>query len=206
MPQLPKMSAKKYNEEMSGIAGEIGSGRYGVRYLQTAISISEIDRLTLVAELPDSERWHVRQLFQRDIDMERVQGEIMPYFKNPEKIKFFNPLTIVLMPMDGDGRVLQGVKEVKLPADPQNDFQGVLWEAEGHYKLHWPTSPNLFGAVEYNTGNAKLVAVDGQHRLSALKRLAREHTANMGDPNFEAVKFTAWRIPIVLWIFEEFSG
>src|SRR5690348_16317481 len=111
MSKLPAVPKRQYNEEMYGIAGEIGNGRYGVRYLQTAIPIKEIERLTLVAELPDSERWHVRQLFQRDIDMKRVQERIMPYFKDPKKIKFFNPLTIVLMPMDTQGRVLDGVKE-----------------------------------------------------------------------------------------------
>ena len=115
--QIPKIRKPGYNEEMAGIAGEIGSGRYGVRYIQTAIPIKEIERLTLVAELPASEKWHVRQLFQRDIDMERVQEEIMPYFKHPQKIKFFNPLTIVLMPMDKEGRVLQGVNEVETLPD-----------------------------------------------------------------------------------------
>ena len=199
MAKLPAFQKPKYNEEMLGIAGEIGSGRYGVRYLQTAIPIKEIERLTLVAELPDSERWHVRQLFQRDIDMDRVLDEIMPYFKDPQKIKFFNPLTIVLMPMDAQDRVLMGVKESKVNADP--DFQGEVWEAEGHYKLRWPSGDNPFGAVAFSSSHVKLVAVDGQHRLQALKRLGRERLASPGDKAFEKVRFDAWRIPIVLLVF-----
>ena len=201
MVKLPPVKKLKYNEQMVGVAGEIGSGRYGVRYLQTAIPIKEIERLTLVTELPDSERWHVRQLFQRDIDMVRVLSEIMPYFKNPQKIKFFNPLTIVLMPMDAQGRVLMGVKEVKVDAGDAAGFDGEVWEADGHYKLSWPNIENPFGLVDYNSNHVKLVAVDGQHRLQALKRLAREQMANPSDANFEKVKFDAWRIPIVLLVF-----
>lgn len=201
MTKLPTVQKPKYNQEMPGIAGEIGSGRYGVRYLQTAIPIKEIERLTLVAELPASEQWHVRQLFQRDIDMVRVRDEIMPYFKDPQKIKFFNPLTIVLMPIDAQGRVLQGVTEVKVDRKDEPDFNGDIWEAEGHYRLSWPNIDYPFGVVAYNTNHVKCVAVDGQHRLSALKRLARELLANPADANFETVKFDAWRIPIVLLVF-----
>src|SRR6266436_3841173 len=111
--KLPPVQQLEYNEMQMGIAGEIGMGQYGVRYIQTAIPIQEIGRLSIVAELPDSERWPVRQLFQRDIDQERVKEDIMPYFKDPQKIKFFNPLTVVLMPLDDRGRVLEGVEESK---------------------------------------------------------------------------------------------
>lgn len=191
----------KYNETRVGVAGEIGTGRYGVRYLQSAIPIQEIDTLTLVSELPDSERWHVRQLFQRDIDKKRVLEEIMPYFKHAQKIKFFNPLTIVLMPMDNSGRVLCGVGEDESSATLQDGTPVRICEADGHYKLTWPAKSYPYGSVEYNTKCVKLVAVDGQHRLSALKRLWREHHATHADPTFTKVGFENWRIPVVLLIF-----
>ena len=201
MAKLPIVLKTKYNESMVGVAGEIGAGRYGVRYLQGAIPIAEIDRLTLVSELPDSERWHVRQLFQRDIDKKRVLEEIMPYFKHAQKIKFFNPLTIVLMPMDGLGHVLEGVNEKQLPPVVEGELSLQVFEAEGHYKLAWPDKSYPYGTVDYNSQTVTLVAVDGQHRLSALKRLRRQHLSAQADPAFAKIRFDNWRIPIVVLIF-----
>ena len=106
----PKISVKpgiKYDASLSGHYGKLGEGRYGVRFIQTAVDVRELDKLKLITQLPASEKWPIRNLFQRDINHERVHEEIIPYFLNSNTIKFFNPLTIVLLPTDSNTHLLQ---------------------------------------------------------------------------------------------------
>ena len=95
----------------------------------------------------------------------------MPYFYNPTKIKFFNPLTIVLLPVDHRGQVLSSVHESQRNDDTyMKDRTSVVFEADDFYKvIETPAAPE-FARIEWNSSKVKLIAVDGQHRLSALKR------------------------------------
>ena len=51
---------------------------------------------------------------------------------------------------------------------------------------------NNIGAVDWNSENVKIVAVDGQHRLSALKRFYGERKGKLDD-------FSECSIPVVLF-------
>ena len=173
---LPSIVQEPYNHHLYGHYGELGKSHFGVRFLQTALHISEINKLTLVSEIADSEQWPVRELFQRDVDEERVRTMLMPYFKKPTKIKFFNPLTIVVLPIDRSGRVLQAVSETR--SEDTEYAEGTLaqcLEAKGYYKIQVPEDRPQWSCVRWNSDKVKLVAVDGQHRLSALQRIYREY-------------------------------
>src|SRR5262245_8271177 len=124
MPEVPSVTLHAYNQLVYGYFGELGSPRFGVRFFQTALHVSEINKLTLVAEIPDSEQWPVRELFQRDVDAERVSDGLIPYFKKAEKIKFFNPLTIALLPIDPTGRILHSVAETS--SDDHEYIRGAI--------------------------------------------------------------------------------
>src|SRR5512140_1280555 len=103
MPEndLPPANPEKYDRKRLGYFGELGEGaNISIKFIQTAISKKDLDEISLVQSIPGSETWRVRDLFQRDVDQNRVLDEILPYLQDTEKVKFFNPLTLVLLPMD----------------------------------------------------------------------------------------------------------
>ena len=94
----PAINIAPYDENLLGYIGQMGTKASEVRYMQTLIGVEFLDKLTLVSDLPGSERWPIRELFQRDIDVDRVTNEVLPYFYRTDRIKFFNPLTLAVLP------------------------------------------------------------------------------------------------------------
>ena len=93
-----------YNQQRDGVYGVFGSGS-GLQafYLQSAIAPSELKQLDLISDISGSEKWSVRHLFQRDVDNKRIEESLLPYLETVDKIKFFNPLTLTILPMADDG-------------------------------------------------------------------------------------------------------
>src|SRR6476646_588752 len=104
MSHIPPTVTVAYNKMKYGFFGELGAGANAhVRFLQTALTADELDSVTLIENIPGSESWDVQDLFQRDVDKERVTKEILPYLKDKSKVKFFNPLTLALLPLSPNG-------------------------------------------------------------------------------------------------------
>ena len=109
MIEPPKPEEIVYNKTKFGYFGELGTGAHAhLRFLQTALSVEDLDSVTLIENIPGSETWDVRDLFQRDVDKERVTREILPYLKDKTKVKFFNPLTLALLPLASSGQHILG--------------------------------------------------------------------------------------------------
>jgi hypothetical protein len=181
-----------YGKEKWGHYGELGEGANAkIRFLQTVISHQELNDITLISSIPGSEKWDVRDLFQRDVDGDRVENEIMPYFKDQEKVKFFNPLTLIILPMTKNARnVLKIIEYVEAKSGKQNDRDYEIFEKKGYYKLSILKDSQDFGKIEWNDKKCFVVAIDGQHRLSALKRWKKE-PASTDD-------LDSWKIPVVI--------
>ena len=104
----PPSTEQQYNHQLPGVYGQFGTGA-GVHafYLQSALTPPQLDWVSLISDLRGSERWPVRDLFQRDVDNERITESLLPYLQDEEKIKFFNPLTLTLLPIsENDDSVL----------------------------------------------------------------------------------------------------
>jgi hypothetical protein len=99
---------RNYNVPLYGIRGEFSlSSTVKVPYFTC---LMDLNRVT--AELKTHEEvspsldttYSLVELFQRQIDIERVKREIVEgYLRVPNKIKFFNSLTIVLLPKNKEG-------------------------------------------------------------------------------------------------------
>ena len=189
LPPNPKI----YDMEMWGTYGEFGSGGHVKPFfLQSAISVDRLQMIKLVNEIDGTERWPIQDLFQRDVDVGRVVGEIMPYFKNQETVNFFGPLVLTLMPFK-DGCVIQEklprAEDGKLRQDNRD------WETitrGDHYRIRIMQDGNKFAVLEWNSSNTEVVAIDGQHRLSTLKRLIAEGK-DCAIPDIHN-----WRIPVLV--------
>ena len=73
-PPIPK-EKRQFNQEINGAFGEFGSSS-GLQafYIQAAISTTQLRQISLISDLRGSERWPVRELFQREVDQERVKN------------------------------------------------------------------------------------------------------------------------------------
>lgn len=181
-----------YNQTKHGFYGELGSGANArVKFLQTAISCDELDKITLIQNIPGSEAWDVRDLFQRDVDHDRVTRDILPYLKDRDRVKYFNPLTLVLLPLSPGQEVVEkdirSVEETTITREP-HDY--IRFEVEDLFRFEAHQSHPAWSSVSWNDRRVKVVAIDGQHRLSALKRWKKE-PGGPGD-------LANWQIPVVL--------
>ena len=198
----PPIHRQRYSHQLYGVYGEFGTGA-GLRafYLQSTIAPSELSRVSLISDISGSERWPVRDLFQRDVDNERITEGLLPYLQDGGKIKFFNPLTLTALPMAENGNAV--LAEMPPIADSQIRYEDQDWNCltrEGYYRVRWIAGHPQYALLEWDDRRTRLVAIDGQHRLSALKRYEHdEHALTHGD-------FSIWRIPIVVVCFRPDRG
>lgn len=191
----PPIPSTHYNQEARGVYGEFGSGA-GSRafYVQSAMSPVELENVSLVSDIPGSEKWPVRALFQRDIDTERVLNGLVPYLRDATQVRFFNPITLTLLPMDDTGHGV--LKEIPDIARTEGFHQGqecVFLERSDFYRIRWIKGAPEYATIAWNTKRCRLVAIDGQHRLFGLKHIWSGPVGRPPDDDFQA-----WRIPVVI--------
>ena len=195
MAPLPPITPKPYNQRLHGVYGEFGSGA-GLQafYLQSAIPPATLARISLISDIKGSERWPIRDLFQRDVDDDRVTGSLLPYLQDIQKIKFFNPLTLTVLPMDAaTATVLRQMPKVVQHTVEEDGARWSTLERERFYRVRWVEGHHEWAQLEWNDEHSRLVAIDGQHRLSALKRFAKDQQAGRIHQ-----QFMQWRIPVVV--------
>ena len=191
----PPPTEHQYNHQLPGVYGQFGTGA-GVHafYLQSALTPSQLDLVSLISDLRGSERWPVRELFQRDVDNERITESLLPYLQNEEKIKFFNPLTLTLLPIsENDDSVLSQMPMEETESTMQEGgYEWNFFEKKNYHRMRWVKDNPQYALLEWSDTRTKLVAIDGQHRLSALKRFWVDHEATVHKD------FSTWRIPVVI--------
>lgn len=195
MVMRPPRVANIYNQQMDGVYGVFGSGS-GLQafYLQSAITPSELGRLDLISDISGSEKWSVRDLFQRDVDNKRIEKSLLPYLETVDKIKFFNPLTLTILPMGDDGyTVLNSMPKITESIIEEDESQWQTLERKGFYRIQWVEDNEQYARLKWNDRRSRLVAIDGQHRLSALKRFLMDQSVGNARDDF-----MSWRIPVTV--------
>ena len=163
--------------------------------------------LSLVSEFPGAESlaWRVEELYQRDIDWGRVQRQIVPYLQDQSQPQFFNSLTVALLPIF-DGQVrnsFEGTNWAPPPLLGEDKFD--LVKIRGPFKLgywgSWQSSEEpgaKLGQIRWNTSQVFGIAIDGQHRLAAIKEYAK---AKDKDASLDKTQ-----IPVILLVLDEELG
>ena len=194
MPTPPRRRKRTYNQKLEGVYGEFGAGAsVQAFYVQAALAPAQLGRISLISDIQGSERWSVRDLFQRDVDNSRVTQALLPYLQDSSKIKFFNPLTLTVLPMDANGRsVLARMPKVIESVYQDGDNKWVSLERENYFRVRWIEGSPQYAEIEWNDIRSRLVAIDGQHRLSALKRFLEDRRGSSYND------FMDWRIPVVI--------
>ena len=185
-----------YNQSLYGYFGEFGSGANAqIFFLQSAINPEDLDKITLIGDIEGSETWSVRDLFQRDVDTDRVTNGLLPYFKDTGKVKFFNPITLTLLPHDNSSnKIASAIPDVVISSEEIDGHMWNTYEVSELYRFRHVQGAPQTALMEWNDSKVKVVAIDGQHRLSALKRFKKDvhNTDAQAD-------FLKWNIPAVLF-------
>lgn len=181
-----------------------------ISYMSCSMDMRDLaENLKLASELPGAEQihWKINELYQRDIDWERVQRKIVKYLLSSDNPQFFNALTVALLPYDSTHQrtsdsFLEG--EWSPPKLAGDDFGKVLqvgpismgfWDG-------WESPDDVgfqSGQVRWNTDEVFPVAIDGQHRLAAFKEIA-------SNPAGAAVANGGTRVPVIFLLFDSRFG
>jgi len=199
MADLPKGVDKTvFTQALDGVFGRFTTAQsFELYYLLTTLRLKELDRLVTAAEAFSFAAISFEELIQRDIDFERVDKEIVVYLESGhDSVRFFPPLLASLVPIEG-GRpieryqsvtnLVQGDSEKLFRTWDEDKFQlelnltakptGYSIDSDGKSYNFYPYAATL----NYNPEKTKLIAIDGQHRLVALKRLLdRDQSDKLG--------------------------
>lgn len=193
----------RYTEPLLFVPGEYKFSQVGaVPYFSAVMPLENlVDEIKLVEDIPESARmdWSLEELFQRDINWVRVEQELVNgYLKDPNKLSFFNALTVALLPLNGVA-IDQSYGE---PASaPPVAYP--TWEKIDVGNVHVEFGLNRsVGVVQWHEGRVFPVAIDGQHRLAALKAYCTELKGN-GVANLPELQT---KIPVILLILDERVG
>lgn len=184
----------KFTKQLRGSFGRFKTNRsFRLYYLTTSVPVEEISKLSTASELFSLEKIEFEELIQRDIDYARVQKIANNYLsKGENRVVFFPPLLACVVLLDADGGIKKQYTEVKheiieedgspilkatwdhdgfqldLPkADQDSSERQIGWNGEQHYFYDFAATLRL------NPKRAKLVVLDGQHRLEAMRLLRK---------------------------------
>ncbi len=210
-------SNNKFNRPLYGLKGQytLAEG-ISLPYFLCAMPIERaINELKIAEQVPPSleAKWSVKELFQREIDEDRVRDDIIKsYLLEPKKIKFFNAITIVLMPKGKDEKIQDRFQNIEEDAPPPIPWDGS--DQEDEQWNHSEAKKADFGGVQFvsigqqarlrwDENKVLAVAVDGQHRLWAL-RTFREHEKFRGGTLRTSEKQT--QIPVIFILLHPKAG
>lgn len=193
---VPKQPKNEYSDRFYGVFGEFGAGENRrVRYIQGNLKVEDLDSVKMVSDLPGNEQWSIRELFQREIDETRVENDIVGYLTDDSKVKFFNPLTFVLLGKQGEAivRDMPQMEEKSFAkGSPEHTaYWRKYYETGDVFRLKHTGERNGYAELEWNRKRAEVVAIDGQHRLSALKKIKQGEFLE---------KISHWKIPVVILV------
>ncbi|MBP8810893.1 MAG: hypothetical protein KBG48_08840 [Kofleriaceae bacterium] len=170
--------APDYTPRRPILRGTFSINKSSIPYFQGLMTLEEVEKeLKLVENLPSDLRsmWRLEELFQREIDWDRVKVDIVNgYLRQPAKLQFFNALTVALLPLN-DRRMLDKDYGVAGSPPPLPDALAKSpWESKEIGGVQLVTAPkSTNGFISWDKRRIFAATIDGQHRLAALQELVR---------------------------------
>jgi DNA-sulfur modification-associated len=186
-PKIPKKDP--FDQTLRGTFGRFKTvTSREVFYLLCSIPIEEIEDLATASDFFEADALKFEELIQRDIDKARVIRMAEGYLKaTSDKVVFFPPLLACIVLFDPEGKMLhqyaganyavseeEGVRQVKAVWD-DDGFELALALADkktADRRIAVNGTEEWFhdaGQLRLNRKRAKLIVLDGQHRLEAMK-------------------------------------
>ena len=207
--QLPVTSTPiVFSKKIEGAYGTFRTDKsFETAFLVATLPMSRIEELGTASESFPISEVDFEDLIQRDIDMERVTRIQSEYLQGTvNKVVFFPPLLVAVMPYDHP----TGSSDLSIPTVYESFQEQVAegwiektWD-ETRFQVRIPIAPSETGLkasclgatypiypyaaeLKLNPDRTRLVVIDGQHRLSALRGLykniqTRHVVANIDVP------------------------
>lgn len=195
MSQVPGVKKLiKFTQELRGSFGRFKTDdSFRLHYLMTSVPIEEIDSLSTASELFRLEKVDFEELIQRDIDFARVQKIANEYLsQGKDRVVFFPPLLACVVLLEDSGAIKRKYDQVVRDVEDDGDSQVLraTWDSDGFQlalpvgnkdsctrTISWGNTDYLYyefaAMLRLNPKRAKLVVLDGQHRLEALRLLRK---------------------------------
>jgi len=197
MAVLPAAKRKDpFTKRLDGVFGRFQTSEsYPLYYVMTTFQTSDLENLVVAAKALPFNTIDFEELVQRDIDYERVDEEIVKeYLENGKnRVIFFPPLLVTPLIVEKDRPKAHYDKfEDSVTKDPSEDEYGqyeaiwdinkfkielVLQKSDSGFQIQCQSDGsshfflNYGATLKYNPQSVKLVVIDGQHRLVALRRI-----------------------------------
>ncbi|MHC5938683.1 DNA sulfur modification protein DndB [Nostoc sp.] len=207
----------KFNRPLYGLTGQytLAEG-VALPYFISLMTIDRaIDELRVAEQVPASleVKWSLKELFQREIDEDRVRQDIIKgYLLDSKKLKFFNAITIVLMPKGADDKIKDAFENSDASTAPPipwdgTDTEDAQWNQSDAKNAYFEgvqfVSIGQQARLRWDANRVLAVAVDGQHRLWAL-RTFREDEKFRGGTLRPVEKHT--QIPVLFVLLHDSAG
>ncbi len=165
-----------YTKQWRTLCGSFNLSQTPIPYYQAVFTLEEVSKqLELVENLPSDLRskWRLEELFQREIDWDRVEAEIVKgYLQRPEKLKFFNSLTVALLPLDEKRMLANTYGDTPQEPDLKDSYRKKPWVVTNVGGVQVVTNTDTpHGYIRWNPKRIFPATIDGQHRLAALRTL-----------------------------------
>lgn len=209
-----KTETRRYNAPIYGMKGEFTlSTDVAVPYFAALLDIRrmalELKTHEQVAASLD-QTYNLQELYQREIDTDRIEKDLIKnYLQDPNKIKFFNSLTVVLLPKDDQGKIIPEFgkhpdNDPSIPSDGGGDWDANFSEYDritfGGVQFVQSTAAGI-SRLRWDDTRVDAVAVDGQHRLTALMRWFENHK----NKSLNATE-TRTLVPIIFLLLSDEAG
>lgn len=201
-PRRPNALAPILNESLPGFYGEFGhGGNVEVRFLQSVVTHDFLSKIKLIEEIGGSDKWNIKDLFQRNVDHDRVGQDILPYLRETNRVKFIPPLTLVLLPMEDESNVENVLNIANTSTEEVDSYDYNTFGSDEYFKFYDSADgEHQYASVKWNDKKVNLVAVDGQHRLTAFKQWKQ-------DPDQSDIQvLESMSIPVVILGFSKYSN
>lgn len=181
-----------FGAPLHGVFGRFSTDQsHPISFISTSIPVDQLHLLHTASEAFDVGNLSFDELVQRDIDQERVLGIVQNYLRGAkDRVVFFPPL-LASVTINEDGAIKSRYDSIKDIEEEGGKWVSRTWD-HNKFQLRYPISSSEqedkiafeiegetvekyifpFGCqLRWNTTRTKLVVIDGQHRLSALKKL-----------------------------------
>jgi hypothetical protein len=174
---------------------EVTKGGFGreedniIAYSGSLRVIDLVNDFEFFETLSRSKSWPVSKIIQREIDNVRVKNIDEGYIRSSRKVKYFPPIVVALLPKDGQqladsflfDESSESVNQAKSIVFEKSIFKNInevfykevfnkasnISKTAGLYVLELFKNSNYF-ALSWDTEKYYAIAIDGQHRMSAL--------------------------------------
>jgi len=198
------------------LGGSYDSAKFTVPFFSCNLKFEDASKyLSLAEEVPGMNDigTNIQELYQRQINWKKVSDGLTPYVIS-DQIKFMNAITVVLvpkislgLPFAADFQVAQEFTPPDVAAGTQSSvvvgpitlgFYGPALNQQGNLDPSLPGAQ--LGAMAWNPDQVHAIAIDGQHRLAAIKKAVSANGAN------QAQSLKTSRVPVLFILLDHKAG